>query len=65
MWINRRQATLFCGLALVLFVVGGVLPGSARDDVKVFLALGDVESAAHYLLSACLLYTSDAADDTP
>lgn len=52
MRISRRQATLFCAFVLLLFCIGGVLPGSARDDVKVFFALGNIEPLAHYLLSA-------------
>lgn len=56
MWISRRQATFFGVFLLVLFCIGGVLPGSARDDVKVFFALGNVEPAAHYLLSAASVF---------
>ena len=56
MWISRRQAAFACALLLVLFCIGGVLPGSARDDVKVFFALGNVEPAAHYLLSAASVF---------
>lgn len=52
MRISRRQATFGCAFLLVLFCIGGVLPGSARDDVKVFFALGNIEPTAHYLLSA-------------
>lgn len=32
------------------------MPGSARDDVKVFFALGNVEPLAHYLLSAASVF---------
>jgi VanZ family protein len=56
MWISRRQAAFVCVLLLVLFCIGGVLPGSARDDVKVFFALGNVEPLAHYLLSAASVF---------
>ena len=56
MWINRHQATFVCSLVLVFFIVGGVLPGSARDDVKVFVALGNIEPLAHYLLSAASVF---------
>lgn len=56
MWISRRQATFVCAFLLVLFCIGGVLPGSARDDVKVFFALGNIEPAAHYMLSAASVF---------
>jgi VanZ family protein len=56
MWISRRQATFVCAFLIVLFCIGGVLPGSARDDVKVFFALGNIEPLAHYLLSAASVF---------
>lgn len=56
MWISRRQATFVCAFLIVFFCIGGVLPGSARDDVKVFFALGNIEPLAHYLLSAASVF---------
>lgn len=56
MWIRRRHATFGCAFLLILFCIGGVLPGSARDDVKVFFALGNIEPTAHYLLSAASVF---------
>lgn len=50
------MATFFCVFLLLIFCVGGVLPGSAKDNVKVFLALGNVEPLAHYLLSAASMF---------
>ena len=32
------------------------MPGSARDDVKVLFALGDIEPLAHYLLSGSAVF---------
>ena len=56
MWISRSQAAFLCAFLLVLFCIGGVLPGSARDDVKNFFALGNIEPVAHYLLSAASVF---------
>lgn len=56
MWISQRQAIFVCAFLLVLFCIGGVLPGSARDDVKVLFSLGNIEPAAHYLLSAACVF---------
>lgn len=56
MWISRSQAAFLCAFLLVLFCIGGVLPGSARDDVKVFFTLGNIEPVAHYLLSAASVF---------
>jgi len=56
MWIRRRHATFGCAFLLILFCIGGVLPGSARDDVKVFFGLGNIEPTAHYLLSVASVF---------
>ena len=56
MWISRRQAIFVCAFLLVLFCIGGVLPGPAREDVKVFFALGNIEPLAHYWLSAASVF---------
>lgn len=56
MWISPRHSALVCAFLLALFGIGGVLPGSTRDDVKVLFALGNIEPLAHYLLSATSIF---------
>lgn len=56
MWISRRHSAFVCAFLMTLFCIGGVLPGSAKDDFKVFFALGNIEPLAHFLLSAAATF---------
>lgn len=53
---SRSWITGVAVFSLAAFMLGGMLPGDGRDAVKAWFSLGDIESIAHFLFSAWLVF---------
>ena len=48
--MSRRWLLLGGVVCLFGLLVGGLMPGGSRDEIKSWLSLGDLEAAAHFVL---------------
>ena len=53
--MSRRLLMMLSAGCLLVLLAGGLMPGSSRDAIKGWLLLGNIESTAHFVLSAMIV----------